>query len=852
MDFSNAGLAAVAGRDPWARLRQFDAGDPSEIWDLAVAFRAAAGDQQVAMEQATAGFRYVEAGYRVDDDTPLDVAGELAEARAALGDDGTKLYEVAKVLESVAEDLSSRTSSARDEVRQLETALAARRAAYNRYLTVPAAGGMTDADDTEIKALHDEAVELVEIAGQHVTTSVEAYDAFLHTCVSRMAGLGYVPGDDLDQGPGDVTFTAAGAAADAGLVSGGLATQPPSAEGAGQIADGSEAIALLEAKMAAGAALTPAEKTYIDAWFAGVGEDGLAALPAYAAAVPSPEADFYGPVEDRTMTTALVTPISNLIMRLSESNIDGEGINDVPAEVTALSDTEIGWVDPETGKRMLFEGSGPRYDTVDGPVSITGLDRWNSFADLMATATVTGSQPFVTSLGDDALRVIRQLDAIAEDDTGYLGLGIGSSEYGPDITASSDPRLVAATQDHSGVSAMLELVAKNTDASQHLLLDPSLCTLPGDPANLDVLLGTKWTSEDGAIGVLGAATAPIQPNADLAFEAARSAEAVLSLVASDPERWRETVPKGSEMSTLVADVGANWIGAFSHPNAWDPQPAEQTPDGNYHSEFGLDPGDGAAFMKFIGLNGDGEPFDGGGDPDIIKMYGAAQAYSIENLAEHLTGTSASNVDAALQSMVNLDALIVGADYAAAMEDNADADAAFEEAALNRQLGIQFVERMLTSTIGLVPGGSLVQSAIGMAFDQFVATSSLTSGDVPGMVDAGAILAENIKDYSNRIDVMILAAKQLAGIDLGTPEILDDMDGPLPLLPSGLPDVSQFQGADQVSFGRWVDLGAALTYVNGFGASESLKELAEKADSLWKLSILQKFIEGESGLDGADE
>src|SRR5690606_4479265 len=111
----------------------------------------------------------------------------------------------------------------------------------------------------------------------------------------------------------------------------------------------------------------------------------------------------------------------------------------------------------------LDEHGNPLFRMTEPPdFTVAGLERYGDFVSLLETATVEGDVVFTRELGESALRVKQDLNAISANTTEALRW----DSYGEDAHEA----LRLATFDDE-VSRMLAVVARNEDAASAMLVN---------------------------------------------------------------------------------------------------------------------------------------------------------------------------------------------------------------------------------------------------------------------------------------------------------------------------------------------------------------------------------------------
>ena len=196
-------LARRAGVDPWRLRDDLAVGNPAEITGLAQRFAQAAGDAELATGLAAEASELTARGYTVDGSPVHDPAAHVSATRRLLGGGGDALRRIARILDSISDDLEVRIPAARSEVGALEGELRAIGGRWTSFLQ--SVGHHLPPDDQQAvrQELVDDAVDAVRRHGGTVQASVTAYEQALSGYLRTLADLGYVPPGELDYGAGD-------------------------------------------------------------------------------------------------------------------------------------------------------------------------------------------------------------------------------------------------------------------------------------------------------------------------------------------------------------------------------------------------------------------------------------------------------------------------------------------------------------------------------------------------------------------------------------------------------------------------------------------------------------------------
>jgi hypothetical protein len=761
--FSKESLVAQAGIDPWALRDQFAVGDPEEIYAMARAFNAAAAQQGDAVELTTRGLETAGDGYKVDNATPIDVDAEVAATSRSLGNNGEKLGRIAKLLSETASDLAVRTSTATTGVSDMESAVNGVIGRWNTFWQ----GTGHHLPEEDWKPVRDtyvaEAVQKVKDFGGPIKQSITDYETYLQAHLRSMADLGYLPSDAADEGPGDVNLTPAAAQADAGKVNAALGL-PPGKDGILGIQDGSSTVALLNAKVAAGQPLTPAERAYLDAWYNAVGADNLAKIPGYVrAAAPSavdlsrgPDGSPVRSADDIYRQT--VTPIANGIMNLSNPAVGGHATTaEMPRAIQDLVNQRVGYVDPETGNRY----PNSRW-TDEAPLTkqqwleqsqaggVDGLGRYNGFADLMGAADVTGGDAYTKDLAASAVRIKQDLNAA------QYGARYEMNARGMDGAEAA--AVLSRTVDDSGASEMLGVVAHNHSASADVVLDPKLRA---------EVMGLNWDDEGGAAAVLASGTERSPANGGGTEKQARAALAVIQEVGSDRDFYLNRM--GEQLEDTVKDIGVEYMDAFARDPAASSQYRTDLKDPlgrDVGPSFQLTGADRDRYLQFV---------SGTGDDDAIDFQAKATAYSQIMLTEAFRSGSPAQVQEALHQAGALDGAITQAnfDYTFDTVDGTDKEAvaAARAASLEHiaiKTGLGFAAAVVSTGVGLATEGAGLPAAVAITGAIVTGVAGVTviddpapAADLPRTRDQ--LLHDDHASYTVRRDALVLQAALDAGV-----------------------------------------------------------------------------------------
>ncbi|SHG12222.1 Alpha/beta hydrolase [Jatrophihabitans endophyticus] len=191
MAFTRADLVAAAGIDPWALEAKVAAGDPAQIDHLAAAFYRAGDRTAEAARAEQRSSTLVRHGYS-SGGAALDYNATARQTRAHLTDASVALPRIARLLTTVAEDLTTARSGAAEQVRGLAGDLERVDAAWRSFQA--GAGHHLPGDDQQaaLAGYRNQAVDAVRARGKAVAGCIDAYEARLAHSSKVMADLGFV------------------------------------------------------------------------------------------------------------------------------------------------------------------------------------------------------------------------------------------------------------------------------------------------------------------------------------------------------------------------------------------------------------------------------------------------------------------------------------------------------------------------------------------------------------------------------------------------------------------------------------------------------------------------------------
>ncbi len=535
---------------------------------------------------------------------------------------------------------------------------------------------------------------------------------------------------------------------DAWQVARGL-EMPPGRAGLAQIERGIERLDKINARFAETGSLTEAEQAYLYAWYDGLGADNLAALPAYVDAVVQ---DSYPGMERNTlesirknMRSRYLSPVADGIMNLSH---EAGSMKHMPQAIQDLANTEIGARGAQEGSLRypaLTEYGDPLFLTTEPPdFTVAGLARYGGFVSLLETSTVEGSVTFTQELGESALRVKQDLNAIAASSTELLRQS-GSTQGGYDA-------LRLATLDDE-VSRMLAVVARNKDAASAMIIDDD--TRP-------LLLGLNWYDDHGAVEIIRASTSR---GPDGAGE--KQAEATLKLIqeiGDDRDFYLDRMT--DDMRATVVDVGIKWIDMISRQAGFESDFDEYRDIfGNKEMGFELAAGERNRFLEFIA---------GSGEENALRFRCASLEYSMGLVVAALQTGDSRIVEQALAIAGQLDGAITRADFSYLgdqMGAEFDKALAVHQAEVRRNTAFRLIAEVFWEVgsfwIASATGGKglllttmmspLVEGLISSALDVGPPPEDWTAGTLEELFDAKRLNQSPEQQY------FLLSAFEIAGI-----------------------------------------------------------------------------------------
>ncbi|QSB14329.1 hypothetical protein JQS43_22990 [Natronosporangium hydrolyticum] len=535
------------------------------------------------------------------------------------------------------------------------------------------------------------------------------------------------------------------------------------------IGSGSQRLAGINTQLAAGDSLSPAQRTYLHAWYDGVGADNLAALDDYVTQATYAEmaglpADPYGSVAETRLAEnrdRFLAPVADGIMNLSNPQLGGtDDLAKMPRAIQDLVTIHIGGMDPVTGAPVDEFGLPVGFSPDLGSFTVAGLDQYNGFASLLSRTTVLGGDEFTLALGESALRVKEELAAIEQQ---------GLIVMRPRLVLGMDEPyqvLLNAVSDDSGASTMLSLVARNQDVATTMLIGDD-----DDDDLLPRLLGARWYDDQGAIDILGSGTART-PDGVAQAEAAMK---VMQEVGGRRSHYLFTMTEGLE--DAVIDVGIVWMDTFghdSHPRT--DSAAGMSPDVlSRDSQAGiyLSADDRDGFLEFIAASGEGQ---------AARFRAASVVYSEELLVTALTDPGTQSVESVLRHIGRLDGAISAADFNVVMEQSAHRDVTETMAAVDarRAGGVALAAEVALSAVGAA--GSVKSGGISMLLASVAdpLVSSAIDELFPSEDEQGRSNLEQAKDHaynddrlsalSQRNYLMVVAYDRAGLLDRDDPSI----------------------------------------------------------------------------------
>jgi hypothetical protein len=554
---------------------------------------------------------------------------------------------------------------------------------------------------------------------------------------------------------GQTTMVRALGRYDAWQVNRGLSLDPSRA-GLALIGQGNQRLVEINNRLASGRRLTEAEQAYLDTWFNEVGAGNLAALDRYVVAATDLPPGLPGYASQAMIDanrTQYVSPVADAIMNLSNPDRGGVGrLEAMPQAIQDLVNTPIGEIAEGSGLRWpsVGEHGDPVYDQTDPPqFTVAGLSRYGGLVDLLETSTVDGGTVFTRELGESALRVKQDLNAIAANTTDALRWGMSAPE---DYQA-----LRIATFDDE-VSDMLSVVARNHQAAGAMLVNDD------DRA---LLLGMNWYDDDGVVDAIRSGTS--RETGGDSWMPAAATMALIQEVGGDRDFYLGRMTE--DMSDAVVDAGIGWMDTFARPATSDSPSSYRILDdalGNQALGIQLTAEDRADFLQFISGTGDG---------DAMRFRGASVVYSQELVGQALATGDSTVVNRALAGAGRLDGAITAADYEYALDrtgDEHDAAIAAHQAEARRNAGYSLAAKVVwtagSAGLNIATGGttSLFTAVAGVGIVNPLIDEVFEAGEPP--VDQTARTREELfsadrLDQSAERNYFLLSSYEQAGISL---------------------------------------------------------------------------------------
>jgi hypothetical protein len=542
---------------------------------------------------------------------------------------------------------------------------------------------------------------------------------------------------------------------DAWQLNRGLALDPSRA-GLALIGQGNQRLVEINTRLAGGGRLTPAERAYLDVWFNEVGPANLAGLDRYVVAATEIPAGLHGYAGQAVIDAnraQYLSPVADAIMNLSHPDRGGLGrLAAMPQAIQDLANTPIGGLAEGSGLRWpeVDEHGSPIYQQTDPPeFAVAGLARFGGFVDLLETSTVEGGTVFTRELGESALRVKQDLNAIGANTSEALRRGFAAPE---------DFQALRMASFDDEVSDLLSVVARNHQAAGAMLVNDH------DRA---LLLGLNWYDDDGVVDVIRSGTD--RDSGGGSWMPAAATMAVIQEVGGDRDFYLGRMTE--EMSDAVVDAGIGWMDTFGRPATSESPSSYRILDGALGDPalgIQLTDGDRANFLQFI---------SGTGDADAMRFRGASVVYAQELVGQSLDTGDSTVVNRALAAAGRLDGAITAADYEYALDqtgDEHDAAVAAHQADVRRNAGFSLAAKVLwtagSSGLNIATGGttSLFTSLAGTGIVSPLIDEVFDAGEPP--VDQTARTREELfnadrLDQSAERNYFLLSSYERAGISL---------------------------------------------------------------------------------------
>lgn len=575
----------------------------------------------------------------------------------------------------------------------------------------------------------------------------------------------------------------------------GLGT-PPGQNGLNLIGLSEQRLNAINDKLAHGGTLTDGENAYLKAWLDGVGAANLARLPQYIKDATQAGATGTGSERmdlNKANLKQYAGPVADAIMNLSDPTKNPQDrqltsdehtyipLDAMPQSVRDLINTPIGQRDPDTG--LLWPQMDGRDPKLTGPFTVAGLSQYQGFADLLSQANAKGGDSFNYELGESAIRVKQDLNAITATVT-----AAAKRDPGIDLT-----QLQQATGDLAS-SEMLSVVSHNHNASSELLISDS---------DRRAILGMNWTNDQGAADLVHSGTDRLtssdnkNPNeVGDPREQANAAYLVMQEIGSDPYGYQNVMRHDTHLQDAVVDTGIQWMDTFARDRGHTPEGASMMtgPDGSGSPAWGigLNTQEQRGFLDFVAGAGAEHKVDVGGGQTITEHTGAerfgaaSEIYQQSLVAQAMKNGTAADVSTALSAAgrlegaydeAGLDQLVHqdGKDHATKMEA--------WQAEVQRQHYKALGAKMLTSVVTTAGSAALGPEALAAKIAVGVGSSwaGSATGDVwdhvfaapPQPSDPTAADSDGYRTYldgeaPHRTDYMLVAAAHQAGVDITDP------------------------------------------------------------------------------------
>ncbi len=631
--FTDEQLRADVTPNPWREHERLATGKPGEIGELAATFARAGGDLDLAYRFSTEAQELIGGSFTNNNEPVYSPDTHFGQIPRNFPDSGTQLTDLARRLDTVADDLDQRTKNAATTVDTLVTQLDQKRRAWAIEVKAAfdAAQGLSFLVDipgltSRRDALRAEQRTMVSQAGSTAQTSVGEYERGLHNVMRMLADIGYVPPESVELGPGDLSYTADTGAAAADDVTKALETPGQGTSQTDQVDAASEGVALLNAKIAAGGTLDTNEAQFLQAYY-----DRLASSGSFAELGGTPG------VGDPTRAT-----VANGLMNLSQVE-DGKY---VPASVHGLLNADVTDYAPNGG-RFTYEGT----------------------SNVITHATADGGTTFTRQLGESALHKMQ--DQAWEDRGG-----------GPNAT-------IGSASDMKPMNDLLRLVARDTEASQAMVGNRedrhTLLGAPGqDTSGAAAVLtsATKPAQETAAL-----ATRSAELSRDIFVELGNDPRSWREVIPKGGD-------VSDAITQLAADRMDTFAYSGNLPAAV--QPAQHNADDTWTASVRLNSDrtseqgdDRIDFLKFVASGSDLD--NPRGDRDMQALHTAANDYVVQHLSDAMRG--GGDVTTPLAQAGNLSGVIARGQFEALVDESVHADQAAARAHSDENFAITLAERI---------------------------------------------------------------------------------------------------------------------------------------------------------------